>query len=230
MKWRTDKPTADIIVVFLKGSCYPQVLEYDKEKQCYLEEHNSPVNIQDIEKWADLEEDKTVTDNKERIEYLAKAVKILGELRYNKTASIVNEVRIELKGNKKGTDVTDFCQPIHPDIAKDLPEVIDEIIYGKDEAVMEHNELNDEIHKVWKTCEPTDEGMGVEIANIHIEQFDSIARHFAKWGVEHRDRFLNWIRDLIKKGIEKPEEALNILKRIDTLINDNSLWAEHLKK
>lgn len=52
----------------------------------------------------------------------------------------------------------------------------------------------------------------------------------AKWGAEHRDRFLNWIRDLIKAGIEKPEEALNILKRIDTLINDNSLWAEHLKK
>ena len=62
MKWRTDKPTADIIVVFLKGSCYPQVLEYDKEKQCYLEEHNSPVNIQDIKKWADLEEDETVTN------------------------------------------------------------------------------------------------------------------------------------------------------------------------
>lgn len=62
MKWRTDKPTADIIVVFLKGSCYPQVLEYDKEKQFYLEEHNSPVNIQDIEKWADLEEDETVMD------------------------------------------------------------------------------------------------------------------------------------------------------------------------
>lgn len=65
MNWRTDKPTADIIVVFLKGSCYPQVLEYDKEKQCYLEEHNSPVNIQNIEKWADLEEDETVTAHNE---------------------------------------------------------------------------------------------------------------------------------------------------------------------
>lgn len=68
MNWRTDTPTADIIVVFLKGSCYPQVLEYDKEKQCYLEEHNSPVNIQDIEKWADLEEEETVTDCNELLE------------------------------------------------------------------------------------------------------------------------------------------------------------------
>lgn len=74
MKWRTDKPTADIIVVFLKGSCYPQVLEYDKEKQCYLEEHNSPVNIQDIAKWADLEEEETVTDCNELEEEVKKYI------------------------------------------------------------------------------------------------------------------------------------------------------------
>ena len=41
-----------------------------------------------------------------------------------------------------------------------------------------------------------------------------------KAGVEWHDRSLNWIRDLVKAGIEKPEEAVNILKRIDGLLND----------
>lgn len=41
--------------------------------------------------------------------------------------------------------------------------------------------LIEEIDKIWKTCNPIDEGMGVETANIHIEQFDDIARHFAEW-------------------------------------------------
>ena len=38
-------------------------------------------------------------------------------------------------------------------------------------------------------------------------------------GATWRDRQLNWIRDLAKAGIEKPEEAVNILKRIDGLLN-----------
>ena len=42
-------------------------------------------------------------------------------------------------------------------------------------------DLIEEIDKIWKTCNPIDEGMGVETANIHIEQFDDIARHFAEW-------------------------------------------------
>ena len=45
----------------------------------------------------------------------------------------------------------------------------------------ETEDLIDEIDKIWKTCNPIDEGMGVETANIHIEQFDDIARHFAEW-------------------------------------------------
>ena len=39
-------------------------------------------------------------------------------------------------------------------------------------------------------------------------------------GATWRDRQLNWIRDLAKAGIDKPEEAVNILKRIDGLLND----------
>ena len=42
-------------------------------------------------------------------------------------------------------------------------------------------DLIEEIDKIWKTCNPIDEGMGVETANIHIEQFDDIARHFTDW-------------------------------------------------
>ena len=42
-------------------------------------------------------------------------------------------------------------------------------------------DLEEEIDKIWKTCNPIDEGMGVETANIHIEQFDDIAKHFVEW-------------------------------------------------
>lgn len=46
-------------------------------------------------------------------------------------------------------------------------------------------DLEKEIDKEWKKCNPVDEGMGVESAYMHIEAFDIIARHFAKWGAEH---------------------------------------------
>lgn len=34
--------------------------------------------------------------------------------------------------HSEGLDVTDFCQPIHPDIAKVLPDVMNELIWGED--------------------------------------------------------------------------------------------------
>lgn len=37
----------------------------------------------------------------------------------------------------------------------------------------------------------------------------------AKW----KDRSLNWIRDLVKAAIKKPEEAQGILERIDRMLN-----------
>lgn len=43
-------------------------------------------------------------------------------------------------------------------------------------------DLEKEIDKEWKKCNPIDEGMGVETANIHIEAFDIIARHFYELG------------------------------------------------
>ena len=50
-----------------------------------------------------------------------------------------------------------------------------------------NEELQQEIDRVWKTCNPVDEGMGVETANIHIEQFDAIAHYFVRWQ-EERDK------------------------------------------
>lgn len=50
-----------------------------------------------------------------------------------------------------------------------------------------NEELQNEIDRVWKTCNPVDEGMGVETAYIHIEQFDAIARYFVRWQ-EERDK------------------------------------------
>lgn len=37
-------------------------------------------------------------------------------------------------------------------------------------------------------------------------------------GAEWRDRQLNWARDLVQAGIDKQEEAVNILKRLKELI------------
>ena len=71
----------------------------------------------------------------------------------------------------------------------DPDEKHDEIEYKRqraEESVCD--ELEKEIDEVWKTCNPIDEGMGVETANIHIEQFDYLAHHFAKWGAEHTNK------------------------------------------
>ena len=70
--------------------------------------------------------------------------------------------------------------------------------------------LNSEIDKEWQKCNPVDEGMGVETANVHIEQFDHIARHFIQWGAEHA-----------KDDLEKPvpndlEEAANEYEKENT--------------
>jgi len=40
-----------------------------------------------------------------------------------------------------------------------------------------------ELNKEWNKCEPTDEGMGLEIASIEHEQFDNIAKHFFELGL-----------------------------------------------
>ena len=46
--------------------------------------------------------------------------------------------------------------------------------------------LENEIDLEWKKCDPIDEGMGLESANIVNEQFDYIARHFYNLGLNAR--------------------------------------------
>ena len=59
----------------------------------------------------------------------------------------------------------------------------DDILKKIDSLQQEQPEgLEKEIDNEWKKCNPTDEGMGVETANIHIEAFDMIARHFCEFG------------------------------------------------
>lgn len=47
-------------------------------------------------------------------------------------------------------------------------------------------DLENEIRSMWEKCGPTDEGMGLESANIVNEQFDYIARHFYNLGLNAR--------------------------------------------
>lgn len=110
MNWRTDKPTADLIVaqVGYAEEFYYEILTRLPNGEYRGEYDTQPLHH--ILKWADLKEDETVTD----------------------------------------------C-----------------------------HQLEDEIDSEWAKCKPVDEGMGLESAIIVNEQFDDIARHFAKWGAEH---------------------------------------------
>ena len=56
--------------------------------------------------------------------------------------------------------------------------------------------------------------------NNQLEMCPQVAYRCFLAGVEWHERSLNWIRDLVKAGIEKPDEEVNILKRIDVLLND----------
>ena len=64
--------------------------------------------------------------------------------------------------------------------AKYLKEIKDKLL-----EVMEVKEvdLEKEMNKEWDKCEPSDEGMGLEIASIEHEQFDNIVKHFFELGL-----------------------------------------------
>lgn len=49
---------------------------------------------------------------------------------------------------------------------------------------MKEVDFEKELDKEWDKCEPTDEGMGLEIASIEHEQFDNIAKHFFELGLK----------------------------------------------
>lgn len=70
---------------------------------------------------------------------------------------------------------------------EDLQDAIEDAFKAGAEwmAGQEHHVVNleKEIDLVWAKCNPIDEGMGVEVANIHIEAFNIIARHFFELGL-----------------------------------------------
>ena len=69
MKWRTDKPTAKLIVAYLKWSSesLPTVLYKTHKDGNYFDRHGKEILDSAIEKWADLEEDEgTICPQKQR--------------------------------------------------------------------------------------------------------------------------------------------------------------------
>lgn len=82
MNWRTDKPTADVIVAKFKYGGYEILYKYDLG-YCFLdhkdkgEEYDVP--IRDIIKWAELEEDETKITTEEAMAKLDEHIKSAAE-------------------------------------------------------------------------------------------------------------------------------------------------------
>lgn len=70
-------------------------------------------------------------------------------------------------------------------------------------------DLEREIDNEWKKCNPIDEGMGVETANIHIEAFDMIARHFCEFG--KKDMKEQMLQEAVEGYVNYYEDSGGIL-------------------
>ena len=68
------------------------------------------------------------------------------------------------------------------------------------------------------TPEGLDEAAKKCVGSIWDTPLGEKQMRFFKAGAEWRDRQLNWARDLVQAGIDKPEEAVNILKRLKELL------------
>ena len=93
----------------------------------------------------------------------------------------INEVRQDWLGDSTGLEVAEEGAALGA--AESILDSIDDIIDSLQQEQPEVD-LDKEIKKIWDKCIPEDEGMGVEIANIHIESFDIIARHFYELGLK----------------------------------------------
>ena len=60
---------------------------------------------------------------------------------------------------------------------------LNEIRTLSDTLEVKEVDFEKELDKEWNKCEPTDEGMGLEIASIEHEQFDNIAKYFFELGL-----------------------------------------------
>lgn len=118
MKWRTDKPTADVIVAYLKGDNYTYPFVLHKVNDAY---YSGSVKFYDVEikKWADLEEEKidkkiplTNIDRKEQISQVADILfyntetgQLSIEKCYELAEKIVTKRGVNLREDETVTDI-----------------------------------------------------------------------------------------------------------------------------
>ena len=84
----------------------------------------------------------------------------------------------------KGLDCSFALKMERLDTLALIDELKQEQLQVADASKMEQEEVNieEEIENEWKKCYPTDEGMGLESANIVKEQFDAIAYRLIELG------------------------------------------------
>lgn len=168
MNWRTDKPTANVIVAFI-GRAYPRVLVRDKRYNTvvlYNDTYGVQFTEDEIEKWADLEEEKRCKTNIDREEQISQVADILF---YNtETRQLSVEKCYELAEKivtKRGVNLRE------------------------DETVTDRNELEEEIDNyIGNHFSEAPDGVLLSDASrmeLAITDVAPMARHFAKWGAEH---------------------------------------------
>ena len=180
MNWRTDKPTADVIVA--KFNNIYEILNRDEQGNYFLQDGfvKKVMLTSDIEKWADLEKDETVTDCNE----FAHEIDFTSKLEEELEAFYCEEMSLNRQR---------FNQRIS----------------GKD--------------KLLPFCVMWDELL-------------KIARHFAKWGMEHREQPMidedevdDAAYDYVMDNFGNPKESLFDFDR--RCFKAGAKWgAEHLKK
>ena len=86
-------------------------------------------------------------------------------------------------------------------------------------------DLEKEIESQWKDCIPVDEGMGSEFANIGIEQFANIARHFFELGLRmtKKDGDMKTGAELIAEERQRQIEVEGWTKEHDAEHTNDSL-------
>ena len=185
MNWRTDKPTADLIIAKFGNRTY-EVLYKDKYKNEYYyidlgQKYYQPIN--NIEKWADLEEDETVTDineiqrkwwNKGYLEGRKNAHIPARELGLPKEYDVFNKTVTDCDQLKdpitKHNAIFDQC------IANCNPETMQKV---SDEVDLE-NEVVDYFQGHWPgIATPEQCNTDMHFTPLAILR---LAKHFAKWG------------------------------------------------
>ena len=82
------------------------------------------------------------------------------------------------------SDLLSFITSLQQDHIADVSKMVESEHIADVSKMMEQQEvdLQKEIDKEWEKCTPIDEGMGVEMAYVHIEEFYMIAHHFYELG------------------------------------------------